>query len=253
MTRAAVGELVPTGSGDLCCEDAAGRRVWRVGYAPDPWSFTPWQYAVDGRFTGRWDDPVGVWRSLYVGADPLACFLEVLAPFRADPQLAGDLADIREDPADTVDHPTAPAGVLPAQWVQPRLIGSAALTGWFAVPGNKESLPTLRARFLPMAVDHHLPDLDAAAIRIAEPRAVTQAIGGWIYEQADPAGDPIGGVRFESRHGDGLRLWALFERPGDGPVSRHISGTVENGIDVGDSDLVEAMRIHRLRWEPPPR
>jgi hypothetical protein len=27
--------------------------VYRVGYAPDPFAWTPWQYAEAGRFTGR--------------------------------------------------------------------------------------------------------------------------------------------------------------------------------------------------------
>lgn len=31
------------------------------------------------RFTGRWDDPDGIWRTLYVGASRLVCCLEMLA------------------------------------------------------------------------------------------------------------------------------------------------------------------------------
>jgi len=58
--------LIATGSGDLACDDATGRVVWRVGYTPEPWAWTPWQYATDGRFTGRWDDP-DVARTLCVG------------------------------------------------------------------------------------------------------------------------------------------------------------------------------------------
>src|SRR5664279_1996153 len=62
--------IIATASGDLACDAAAGRVVWRVGYVPEPWAWTPWQYATDGRFTGRWDDPDGVWRTLYVGGHP---------------------------------------------------------------------------------------------------------------------------------------------------------------------------------------
>ena len=58
--------FIATGSGDLACDDAAGRVVYRVGYIPEPWAWTPWQYATDGRFTGRWDDP-DVARTLCVG------------------------------------------------------------------------------------------------------------------------------------------------------------------------------------------
>jgi hypothetical protein len=29
-------------------------RVWRFGHRPDPWAWTPWEYAGDaGRFSGR--------------------------------------------------------------------------------------------------------------------------------------------------------------------------------------------------------
>jgi hypothetical protein len=39
--------------------------VWRVGYAPDPWAWTPWEYASDsGRFNGRWDDEDAKFRTL---------------------------------------------------------------------------------------------------------------------------------------------------------------------------------------------
>jgi hypothetical protein len=50
-----------------------GVRMHRVGYQPDPWAWTPWEYAGDdGRFHGRWDDPHGTWRTLYLGASPPA-------------------------------------------------------------------------------------------------------------------------------------------------------------------------------------
>lgn len=90
--------LIATASGALACDDAAGHVVWRVGYVPEPWAWTPWQYATDGRFTGRWDDPDGVWRTLYVADTRLACYLEVLAAFRADSELADQLRHIDEDP-----------------------------------------------------------------------------------------------------------------------------------------------------------
>jgi hypothetical protein len=56
-----------------------------------------------------------------------------------------------EDDVDARDHATLSGGVLRRSLLQPRLVGRALLTGWYAVPGDKESLPTLRARFLPLA------------------------------------------------------------------------------------------------------
>src|SRR5699024_3922038 len=112
-----------------------------------------------------------------------------------------------------------------------------------------ESLPTLRTRFLRLAADYGLPDVDAAAIRQAEPRAFTQAIAAWIYDQDGPDGVPVAGVGFDSRHGDGLGLWAVFERPGDGTTPQCIA-VVEHDepVQPDDPHIVEAMRIHRLQW-----
>ncbi len=138
-----------TGSGPLACSDADGRVVHRVGYAPNPWAWTPWQYATDGRFGGRWDDPDGLWRTLYAGGSRLACYLEVLAVFRPDLVLSAELESIDETPQDAADHPMLGLGQLPRAWLEPRRLGTAILRGWYAVPGGRQSLPTLRARFWP--------------------------------------------------------------------------------------------------------
>lgn len=240
--------IISTDSGNLHCEDALDRQVWRVGYAPQPWDWTPWQYAEQGRFDGRWDDPDGVWRTVYVGASPLGCYLEVLAPFRVDTTLQSELAEIDEDPSDCADYPTIAGGVVPASWRRARRIGTASLSGWYALPADKESLPALRSRFLPLAIRLHLPDVDAGTIRLAKPRTFTQHIAQWIFQQVGPDGRPLAGVRFESRHGDNLALWAAFERPADGDVSAWLNHTDANPIDADDAHLIDAMRIHRLRW-----
>ena len=242
--------LVTTAAGDLLFEDAAGRHVHRVGFEPEPWGWTPWQYAEHGRFSGRWDDPDGVWRSVYLGESRLACFLEVLAFARLDSQLQDDLAGIDEAPEDEVSHPTLAGGLLPESWSWPRRVGAARLTGWYAVPGDKESLSTLRARFLALAIKLRLPDVDAGAIRLAEPREFTQAIAAWLYDQTGPDGTPLAGVQFTSRHGDGLTLWAVLERPGDGEVSALLEERQSEAVDQGDQELQDAMRIHRLQWSP---
>ena len=68
-----------------------GRAVFRVGRAPRPWSFTPWRYAEKGVFQGRWDDPEGEYRILYVSASAFGALVEVLADFRPDPALIAAL------------------------------------------------------------------------------------------------------------------------------------------------------------------
>lgn len=242
--------LATTDSGALKCHQAWSRQVHRVGFAPEPWAWTPWQYADNGRFSGRWDDPDGVWRSVYVGESRLACYLEVLAFARADPDLQHDMAGIEEDAEDAASYPTLRSGVVPDSWRMPRRVGAAQLTGWYAAPGDKESLPTLRARFLPFAIKLRISDVDAAAIRLAEPRIFTQTIVGWLYDQTAPGGAPLAGVQFASRHGDGLTLWVAFERPGDDEVSALLLATQSEAIAENDPEIHEAMRIHRLSWQP---
>jgi hypothetical protein len=75
------------------------------------------------------------------------------------------------------------------------------LTGTYIVPADAVSLATLRGHFLGMALRFALPDLDAAAIRIAEPRALTQSIAAFVYDQVTITGGTVGGgaVRFSTR------------------------------------------------------
>ena len=84
-------------------------------------------------FSGRWDDPDGLWRTLHVGGSRLACYLEVPAAFRPDLVLSAELDNI--DPPThldrsslgSIDAPWCGAGlwrwVLPSQGVESRLAG----------------------------------------------------------------------------------------------------------------------------------
>ncbi|TCJ21415.1 hypothetical protein E0W80_16705 [Microbacterium sp. PI-1] len=56
------------------------------------------------------------------------------------------------------------------------------------------------------------------------------------------------GVRFGSRHGDDLALWAIFERPGDDPASRHLHQISSRIVDTDDVNLIQAMGLHGLTW-----
>ncbi len=114
--------------------------VWRVGYRPQPWAWTPWQYVGDtGRFAGRWDDPPGSFRTLR-RANLLSCLLEVLAGFRLDPLPGEDLAGIVEDPADAQLYPTQPPGTVPLSWLTPRQVSTATLSGTFCAVTDIESV-----------------------------------------------------------------------------------------------------------------
>jgi len=240
--------LIPTPRGEVCCAQVQGAAAYRVGYPPTSWEWTPWEFATDGRFTGRWDDPAGVWRTLYVGATRLSCYLEVLAYARKSEELSAALDEI-VDNDDEDEFPTIAPGRVPRSWMSTRATGSGTITGWFVVPGDAESVATLRTTFRPHAIRHGLVDLDTAAIRDGRPRALTQAISQWINPLTDPDGEPVACIQFESRHGDGLVLWALYERPGDGPVSKNVMVLDYGPVEEHDPDLVEAMRLHNLVWD----
>jgi hypothetical protein len=76
---------------------AAAGRVWGVAFRPEPWAWNGWEWAMDGRFPGRWDDLHGNFRTIYAGSSLLACLPEVPAGFRKDARLSVELDEIVED------------------------------------------------------------------------------------------------------------------------------------------------------------
>jgi hypothetical protein len=222
-------------------------RVHRVGYEPDPWAWTPWEY---GPFTGRWDDPEDLYRVLYAGSSPLGCFLEVLAVFRADTALVAELDAIEGD-ADDDEFPTVPAGRVDRAWLIPRRLGSAILSGDYVDVGHSQTIAELRPRFLARAVHYGLVDVDAGALRLSAPRAFTQEVSRFLYTDLPPSGEAPAGIAFESRHGDDQQLWAIYERDTDvgAPRSRRIDQ--DDAVPIVDDhpDLVAAMTLHHLEWD----
>jgi len=71
--------MFPTERGPVQCASLDDEDIHHVGYKPDPWNFAGWEHTKEGRFDGRWDDPAGNWRAVYVGECAVACYLEVLA------------------------------------------------------------------------------------------------------------------------------------------------------------------------------
>jgi hypothetical protein len=211
--------------------------VHHIGYPPNPWAWAPWEYAP---FDGRWDDPEAVYRVLYTASSAEACFVEVLAPFRADPELASDLAEIRSSPQDE-DYPTTNAGVVSRSWCDQRRVGTARLAGEYVDVTHSQTIAALRPVFAPRAVHYDLPDFDAAAIRLAEPRAFTMEISRYLYGVNVPSGDQAAGVAYRSRHGDEYQLWAVFER-----TTTYILSPEDGPISPDDPGLLAALALHGL-------
>lgn len=232
----------------LTVVDAGKAPVWRVGRAPDPWAWTDHQYAGHN----RWDDADGVFPTVYAGDSLYACYVEVLAFARPDITADGkDLLDeIAEDPEDATAYPVPPAAVIPREWIGARMVGEAELSGPYVDVRSAETISTLRPRFLATALTLGYPDFDAAALKSASPRELTQRISTYLYALTDDDGTTIvDGVRFASRHGDELTMWAVFERPGDEPISTHLRYISTRLVDLQDPDLTRAMSLHRLRLQ----
>lgn len=215
--------------------------VYRVARLPDPWQWTPWQYAP---FNGRWDDSHGTYRVIYTAASTYACFVEVLAQFRPDPSTLALMAEVEDDERDVL-YPTIAAGAVTQQWVSQRAVGSAWLTGQHVDVGAFDTLAWLRPRIASLLTRHGIADLDGAVIRDAQARPFTCDLSHWLYELST-TGDPISGVHFESRHGNDLLLWATFERHHDGPVSQRLTRRDHHAMSVDDPAFLDAMQLHGL-------
>lgn len=223
----------------------AGGRVWRVGFRPEPWAWSGWEWATDGRFPGRWDDLHGNFRTIYAGSSLLACLLEVLAGFRKDARLSLELDEIIEDDEDKVLHPTLPPGQVPKEWLDERAAASAELSGRYCAVTDSGSVAALYPHFIGLALASGLGDFDTAALKDARPRHLTQAVASRLYEMTD-----FDGVTFASRHGDDLHLWAIFERPGDPPITPNIHDVIVEELLQHDSpDINNAFRLLGLQWE----
>lgn len=217
--------------------------VWRVGYRPEPLAWSGWEHATNGRFHGRWDDPEGNYRTVYLGESLLACLLEVLAFARKDAHLAGALAEISEDPEDAQNHPTAELGTLDPRWLGPRCAASAILSGRYCQVTTARTVAALYPRFIGAALDAGYDDSDAALLKNGAARTITQAVSGYLYLHED-----VDGIAFASRHGDELDLWCLFEQPHDGRISTHLLPLGETDLALDTPELVQALELLGLRW-----
>ena len=220
---------------------APAERVWRVGFKPDPWAWSGWEWATDGRFNGRWDDSAGNFRTVYAGESLLACLLEVLAAFRPDPQLLVDLDEIDEDPADA-NHPTSTAGEVPYSWLEHRTACSATLTGDYCDVAHSDSVAALRPRFISAVLHLGRQDFDTATLKDPALRSLTQPVATHLVAVG------VDGVTFTSRHGEELSLWAIFERPDDGEISPHLVDRSLEVLTPEHPELQQAMAHHDLHW-----
>lgn len=100
--------------------------LYRIGRPPDPLAWIPWEFATDGRFGGRFDDPEGKYRVLYLAEQRLGSFLECLASFRKNAALLAKLGI------------SDPYGHVPDDWHLKRMIAGLRLNATGPVPDLRE-------------------------------------------------------------------------------------------------------------------
>lgn len=230
---------------ELHVVDAADVIVWRVGRAPDPWAWIDRDYAG----SARWDDSFVSFRTTYASDSLFGCFVEVLAYYREDRKDDGSalLSHIEEDPEDAAEFPVPPAGTVRRTWITGRMVGTARLSGRYVDVRHSTTIAALRPRYLDLALSLGFDDFDAAALKTAYPRRLTQELTVDFNNMTDVDGTPsVDGVRFGSRHGDELGMWAIYERPGDEPSSRLLHGVTTALVDENDLDLQSALTLHGL-------
>jgi len=216
--------------------------VFRIGRRPDPWEWPDWRLAgPEGTFGNRWDDPLGQYRVLYASSQKLGAFLETLARFRASPQVARELAAI-DGEVDAI-----PPGKVPASWCLGRMVSRAFLAGEYADVGQHASLAHLNLELAyevtPALAAAGVKELDAAAIRLAVPRQITQRISRHVYEMSMAGGRPrFAGITYLSRLGDDLTNWAIFE-PTPPAVESPIAVVATEPLEIDDPDFQEACEL----------
>lgn len=228
--------------------------VWRVGYEPDLWRWPDWQYATDsGLFNGRWDDQAGEFRTLYTCDSLLGCLLERLAHFRPSATVLAGLAEIDDDDGSIEDHDEAPDGAVGYSWLDGRAYGSARQAGRYCFITHSRTIAALHDLYPFQRHGVALADVDTALLKDAHDRVLTRSIARWLYDLRDQdRSEMVDGVEFRSRHGDDIRVWAIFERADDPPRSRLIEPVEPTERLTDDTpELLEAFTRFGLHWHAP--
>ncbi|MGH3133249.1 MAG: hypothetical protein ACRDNY_05840 [Gaiellaceae bacterium] len=121
-----------------------------------------------------------------------------------------------------------------------RMVGESTVQGRFVDVADARTLANLRAALAASAIHFGLDDIDAATIRLKAPRAFTQTVSRFVYEQRDEQGS-FAGIHYGSRLGDPFVNWAIFEPAPDAP-SPFLS-TSSAPVEADDPDLHAALDV----------
>jgi hypothetical protein len=203
--------------------------IYRLGRKPNPWVVPDWATAgPDGTFGNRFDDPDATYRVLYASSQRLGCFLETLARFRKDPMLLSELAEIQGE------DDFCPAGNVPTEWLENRLMGSATTNGEYADVCSSEWISQLRKVLARRLQQFGLRDLDASVLQQTATRALTQLVSRVVFQSG------LAGIYYRSKYGHDIENWAIFE-----PFPIRVQAS--EAIQTDDPDLQRALELHSLK------
>lgn len=213
--------------------------LWRVGRAEDPLAPGPplGQEELEAPGAGgRFDDPRGEYRVLYLARSQEGAFGEVLARFRASPGWARVTSSDWEAQGFRL-------GVVTRGFRSRRALalGEVSPGARFLDVEDAGTVQRLRRELGWAARLFGVSDVDIAALRGPD-RRVTRLVSAWAHAQEDGSGMPFyAGIRYLSRHFGGWECWALFT---DVATCREVR---REAIEPDNPALVAVCDLYRLR------
>jgi len=127
-------------------------------------------------------------------------------------------------------------GVIDADWLTRRRIGTATIIGTCADVGHSVWIAAFRRELASEILASGFTDFDAHAFYKSAPRKLTQHISRMVYD------NKLDGIRYLSKHGLEAECWALFE------LRIIIRDAQEFAIAPDDPELKSVMTAYDLTF-----
>lgn len=211
--------------------------VWRVGWASAPLN-PPAPKPIDLASSdagNRFDSITGQFRTLYFGTTRRACLAETLAWRRPKPSL---VELIKND--DEWQQWMQPATVEQA-WRHGRLLVAVELEGDFLDIHHSRSVAWIERVFGSVLATLGYSNANVSTL-MEDNRTVSRHLAEFLHNARDKDGVPVfAGIRYNSKLGNDLENWALFDRGYDGAVE--VDRTT---IDRNDPDYQAVCELYGL-------
>jgi len=181
----------------------------------------------------RYDDPLGIYHTVYAASTRYGALIETLAPLRPKPK-------IRLAEAEPGMRATPAAGTI-TNWLERRHIGEARISGVFVDIAASESIAYLRHKLADRFAALGTIEFDLSALTSAR-RELTMEISRFIFELEFREQRRFDGICYPSRLGHNIMCWAIFEDDGHACLEDRAS----QPIDPADKEIEQALRDSRI-------